>query len=193
MFEDLDYCMDDLLGILAIEKILYDHTGSIMGETLNDGFLMESCYYALGDVADSISAEMDDYDSYIQKFFFPGMEEFYRLCREYGRKNGVSFKNNPYVKEAADFVNREMNGIDSYCISWSLFTPKKVTQKKWPCLAVFTSVEFYQPVQLVESLYNIRTFYMDGVKRLKAEMEQQETKTISLPAIVPEAERNQAA
>lgn len=193
MFEGPDYCMDDLLGILAIEKILYDHTGSVTGETLSEGCLMEACYYALEDVAPSVSAETGDYDTYIQKFCFPGMEEFYRLCREYGRKNGVSFKNTPYVKEAVDFVNQEMNGIDSYSIGWSLFTPKKVTQKKWPCLAVFTDPEFYQPVQLVESLYNIRTFYMGGVKRLKAELEQQETKIISLPAIVPEAERNQAA
>ena len=141
MFESPDLYMDDLLGILAIEKIRYDHTGFIAGESLYGDDFPVVCYDALGNVADSISADVDDCDTYIQKFCFPGMEEFYRLCREYGRRNRVSFQNNPYVKEATGFVNQEMNGIDSYCIGWRLFTPKKATKKKWPCLAVlnFTS------------------------------------------------------
>ena len=114
MFESPDLYMDDLLGILAIEKIRYDHTGFIAGESLYGDDFPVVCYDALGNVADSISADVDDCDTYIQKFCFPGMEEFYRLCREYGRRNRVSFQNNPYVREAANFVNQEMNGIDSY-------------------------------------------------------------------------------
>lgn len=86
-----------------------------------------------------------------------------------------------------------MSGINSYCIEWSLFTPKKITDKKHPCLAVFTSPEFFQPVQLVESLYNIQSYYTEALKRLKAEMVQQETKIISLPAMTPKTERKQAA
>ena len=98
MFESPDLYMDDLLGILAIEKIRYDHTGFIAGESLYGDDFPVVCYDALGNVADSISADVDDCDTYIQKFCFPGMEEFYRLCREYGRRNRVSFQNNPYGK-----------------------------------------------------------------------------------------------
>lgn len=192
MFEETDHCIDNILGILAIEKIRYDHTGAFNGMPLDSDFFPEAYYDALDDVAPSVSAEADDYDSYIQKFCFPDMREYYRLCREYGRKHKVSFQRNPFVKEAKAFVNDEMCGIDSYCIEWMLFTPKTETEKKWPCLAVFTSVEFYQPVQLVESLFNIRSFYKNGVKHLKTEMEHQ-TKIVSLPAILPETERKQAA
>lgn len=192
MFEDPDLYMDDLLGILAIEKIRYDHTGSIVGEMLYGDEFPLVCYDALGDVADSTSALVDDYDRYIQKFCFPGMEEFYRLCREYGRKNCVSFKNNPYVREAADFVNQEMNGIDSYSIAWSLFTPKKVTKKRWPCLAVFTDAEFYQPVQLVESLYNIRSYYMQALEKLKAELQLSQKELHLLPKVSQTPERSAA-
>lgn len=192
MFEDPDLCMEDLLGILAIEKIRYDHTSVIAGETLYGDDFPVVCYDALGDVADSISADVDDYDTYIQKFCFPSMEEFYRLCREYGRRNRVSFQNNPYVKEAAGFVNQEMNGIDSYCIDWRLFTPKKATKKKWPCLAVFTSIEFYQPVQLVESLYNIRTYYMQALEKLKAELQLSQKELHLLPKVSQTPERKAA-
>ena len=192
MFEGPDLCMDDILGILAIEKIRYDHTGAIVGKTLDSDFFPETCYEALDDVADSIIANVDDYDVYIQKFLFPGMEEFYRLCREYGRKKRIYFKNNPYVREAADFVNREMNGIDSYCINWRLFTPKKVTDKKFPCLAVFTDVEFYQPVQLVEALCNIRTYYKQALEKLKEELRPPQAELLLLPAVSQAAERNAA-
>ena len=192
MFESPDLYMDDLLGILAIEKIRYDHTGFIAGESLYGDDFPVVCYDALGNVADSISADVDDCDTYIQKFCFPGMEEFYRLCREYGRRNRVSFQNNPYVREAANFVNQEMNGIDSYCIDWRLFTPKKATKKKWPCLAVFTSIEFYQPVQLVESLYNIRTYYMRALEKLKKELQSSQMKTLYLTEVSQAAERKAA-
>ena len=114
------------------------------------------------------------------------------LCREYGRRNRVSFQNNPYVREAANFVNQEMNGIDSYCIDWRLFTPKKATKKKWPCLAVFTSIEFYQPVQLVESLYNIRTYYMQALEKLKKELQSSQMKTLYLTEVSQAAERKAA-
>ena len=192
MFESPDLYMDDLLGILALEKIRYDHTGFIAGESLYGDDFPVVCYDALGNVADSISADVDDCDTYIQKFCFPGMEEFYRLCREYGRRNRVSFQNNPYVKEATGFVNQEMNGIDSYCIGWRLFTPKKATKKKWPCLAVFTSIEFYQPVQLVESLYNIRTYYMQALEKLKKELLSSQTKTLYITEVSQAAERKAA-
>ena len=192
MFEEPDLCMDNLLGLLVIEKIRYDHTGTIIGGTLDSNSFLEAYYDALEDVAYSVSANVDDYDVYIQKFLFPGMEEFYRLCREYGRKNRVSFKKNRYVREAADFVNREMNGIESYCINWSLFTPKKITDKKWPCLAVFTNVEFYQPVQLVESLYNIRTYYKQALEKLKEELRPLRAELLLLPEVSQVAERNAA-
>ena len=85
-----------------------------------------------------------------------------------------------------------MNGIDSYCIDWRLFTPKKTAKKKWPCLAVFTSIEFYQPVQLVESLYNIRTYYMQALEKLKKELQSSQMKTLYLTEVSQAAERKAA-
>ena len=190
MFEGADLYMDAMLGILMIEKIRYDHTGTITGIPLQEDYLWEVYYEALDDVADSVSGILANEDVNIQKFSFPGMKEFYCLCREYGRKNRVSFKNNRYAREAADFVNREMNGIDSYCINWRLFTPKKVTDKKWPCLAVFTDVEFYQPVQVGEALYNIRTCHKQALEKLKEELRPPRAELLLPPELSRAAERN---
>lgn len=163
--------MDDLFAILAIKKICYDHTGICDAVPLNSDFLWKTYFDALNDsVSYTENGSVDAWDTYVQKFQFDGMQRYYDLCREYGRRHHIAFKNNRFVKEATDFVNYEMNSINSYCIEWMLFTPKKDTEKHWPCLAVFTSPEFYQPVQLVESVYNIRSFYKEGVKRLEMEL-----------------------
>ena len=194
MFEEPDICMDDLLAILSIEKICYDHRGVCNATPLDSDFLWETAYEALNDVASyTENGSVDAWDTYVQKFQFPDMQKYYDLCRAYGKKHRIAFKNNRFIKEAADFVADEMNGINSYCIDWMLFTPKKETEKRWPCLAVFTSPEFYQPVQLVESVYNIRSFYEEGVKRLEEELKGQTEKIIRLPAALPEAERKIAA
>ena len=197
MFEEPDICMDDLLAILSIEKICYDHTGVCSATPLDSDYLWETSYEALNDAASyTENGSLEAWDTYVQKFRFSGMRRYYDLCREYGRKHLIAFKNNRFVKEAADFVSDEMNGINSYCIDWMLFTPQKETEKRWPCLAIFTSPEFYQPAQLVESVYNIRSFYEEGVKRLEEELSNQKTqkeKITRLPAALPEVERSTTA
>lgn len=194
MFEEPDICIDNLLAILSIEKICYDHMGSYDSIPLDSDYLWETAYEALNDAAAyTEDGSVEAWDTYVQKFRFDSMPEYYDLCREYGKKNRIAFKNNRFVKEALDFVNDEMNGINSYCIDWMLFTPKKETNKRWTCLAVFTSPEFTQPVQLVESIYNIRSFYEEGVKRLEEELSSQTGKITRLPAILQEAERKIAA
>lgn len=195
MFEEPDICMDDLLAILSIEKICYDHTGGACDSIpLDSDFLFETTYESLNKAASYIEyGFVEDWDIYVQKFKFPDMQKYYNLCRKYGRKHCIAFKNNRFIKEAADFVADEMNGINSYCINWMLFTPKKETEKRWPCLAVFISPEFYNPVQLVESVYNIRSFYEEGVKHLEEELNGQAEKITQFPAVLPEAERKIAA
>ncbi len=191
MFEVPEVCMDDVLGILAIEKIRYDHTGECEDTLLDEDYFPDAYYTALYAVAkeyDYGSIEMAD--TYVHKFCFPAMREYYRLCREYGKNNRISFDRNRFVTEAKVFVNSEMGGIRDYSIDWLLFSPKSETQKRWPCLAVFTGVEFYQWVELIESLFHIRSFYENGVKRLKTEINRLESKIIQLP---DEAERKQAA
>ena len=194
MFEEPDYCMDDLRAILSIKKICYDHMGICNSIPLDSDYLWETMYEALNDAAAyTEDSFVDAWGAYVQKLRFPNMQKYYDLCREYGKKHRIAFKNNRFIKGAADFVNSEMNGINSYCIDWMLVTPKKETEKHWPCLAVFTSPEFYQPVQLVESVYNIRSFYEEGVKRLEEELNRPLEKITRLPTALPEAERKIAA
>lgn len=194
MFEVPEVCMDDVLGILAIEKIRYDYTGEYEDTLLDEDYFPDAYYTALSAVAKEYDyGWIEMTDTYVHKFCFPAMREYYRLCREYGKINRISFKRNRFVTEATAFINSEMGDIRDYSIDWLLFSPKAETKKRWPCLTVFTAVEFYRWVELIESLFHIRSFYENGVKRLTNEINCPESKIIQLPDKTPETERKQAA
>ena len=176
-----DIALDDVLGTLAIVKLVYDETGIRMNTELNEYSLCETYFEALDYAGERIGSADDYYGGYIDKYTFPDMKRYYELCKEYGRINNVSFEKNPFVIEAFRQVDIEMRGIDSCCIDWSLFTPKKIVKKKYPCLAVFLAPEFFQPVQLVESLCNIRAFYREGVIKLEKELKAAKSKIIVMP------------
>lgn len=152
MYEVPNLCMDDLIAMLSIAKIVYDETKEVP-ETLIDSDSFPEIYYeALYNVGEEIGVGENGYDEYVTKYCFPDMLEYYELCKEYGRKQKVAFKRNPFVIEAEKFVNTEMNGICSYCIDWRLFAPQTIEKKKYPCLMVTVTPDFYQPVQLVVSV-----------------------------------------
>lgn len=193
MYEDPYIDFEDVATSLAINKIVYDATGETVSQTIDSDDWFEAYYEAIDQVAELIARSLvDGYDTYVDKYCFPDMYRYYELCREYSRRHKIKFKRNPYVRKAYQVVNTEMNGINSYCIDWHLFAPQKVCKKKYPCLAVFTAPEFYQPVQLVESLYNIRCFYREETAALERELFGS-TSIILLPSpTVKQEERNVA-
>ena len=176
-----DIAFEDVIGTLAIVKLVYDETGIRMNTQLNEYSLCETYFEALDYAGDREESADDYYGGYIDKYSFKFMPRYYELCKEYGRMNKVKFSKNPFVLEAARLVNSEMNGVDSYCISWSLFTPKRIEKKKYPCLAIFLDPEFFQPVQLVEALCNIRAFYREGVIKLEKAIKAQKNNIIVMP------------
>lgn len=194
MFEVPEIDFNYSLGVLAIEKILYDHLGEIVGSEIEEDYIFETQLYALDLVSKRLYQSYNEYrEEEITKIQFPAMQEFYNLCREYGRKHRISFEQNPYVKDAKKYVNSEMNDIGSYSISWSLFTPKKITEKRWPCLVIFTDYEFYQPVNLIEALCNIRNYYIRSAEKLKKELEEHKAQIIQItPNSISISERNAA-
>lgn len=194
MFEVPDIELNYSLGVLAIEKILYDYLGEIVGIEIDGDYIFETLLYAFDLVSNRHHHSYNEYsDVEITKIQFPAMQEFYNLCREYGRKHRISFEKNPYIKDTENYVDSEMRSIGSYSIGWSLFTPKKITDKKWPCLVIFTDNEFYQPVYLIEALCNIRDYYIKSVEKLKKELEEHKAQIIQItPNPIPISERNAA-
>ena len=171
MYEELEERMDDICGILIMVKAVYDATGYKIESILDGDYFFDVYMEAIESAANELEyGTVMDYDN-VNKYGFPQMDEYYELCRKYGRINRLSFKDNPYAKKAKEKVYTEMESINSYCLNWALFTPKKRTKKRYNCLWVITDPEFNQHVTLIKALCNIRTFYKEGVEELKKELE----------------------
>ena len=181
-------CAEDTFSILMILALLYDHTGKKPApHTIFDADYVPEIYFeALEYVAEECErGENTDFDTFV-KYQFPGMCEYYALCREHSRKNGIAFKNDPYVKEAERTVYEALQSINSYCFDWRLFTPVKETEKKYPCLLFVTSPEFWCPPDQIEAFIRIGRFYTQGVDRLKKELTEETTIRVLPPAAVTE-------
>lgn len=194
MFETPEFDLSYSLGVLAIEKILYDCLGEIVGIEIDGDYIFETLLYALDLVSNRYHHSFNEYNAEdITKIQFPSMVEFYELCQEYGRKHRISFKENPYVKDAEDYVDSEMRSIGSYSIGWSLFTPKIISEKRWPCLVIFTDDYFEQPVYLIEALCNIRDYFIRSTEKLKKELENHKAQIIQIKSNpISISERNAA-
>lgn len=178
MFEICRLDMDSTLAVLVIEKILYDHGYPLLGTPLDEDSLLEASFEAIEQVSENCVFTYDEEKQCeVFKLEFPEMERFNFLCKEFGRINHIAYKKNPYVKEANIWVNSEMSDIRSYAIDWALFTPKRMTKKKSTCLAIFLWPEFYQPVDLVDAVCNIRDHYKRSIDRIEKELR------LGLPAI----------
>lgn len=182
MYEEIEERMDDICGILIMVKAVYDATGYLLEVPLDGDYFFDVFMEAMECSVEEVSYGTVDFYDNVNKYTFPQMDEYYELCRKYGRINKISFKNNPFVKEAYDRVYSEMESIYSYCINWNLFLPKKKIKKKYNCLWVITDPEFNQHVSLVKALCSIRTFYKEGVEELKKLMEPPKPQLRILPS-----------
>lgn len=192
MFEYPEIEIDYALGLLSVEKIQFDHLGAVNGYALDPDFLYEAAFEAIDQICEvTDSGYNDDWNNNILKLVFPGMHSFYALCREQCKRERRSFTNFRHVKDAQNFVYREIGEINDYNIGARLITPKKQTEKKYCCLLIELGCEFYQYVELVETLCNIREYYLDAEKKLRKELYgmSETVKVLRLPAPSSEARR----
>lgn len=194
MFEEVVINPDYTLGVLSIEKLLHNHLGAVMGTPIDEDYVYECMYEAIAEIAQDVECGYnDDWAMNIFHIVFPSMRSFYDLCREHSRRHRVSFKRNPYVRAAAQAVNEHMENIDDYDVNWRLCIPKKEYPKKRCELVVYTGMEFYQPVELVESLCEIREFYIKAEKKLRLELYGSNTGQKPAPPLLPAVPERRAA
>ena len=194
MFEEVVINPDYTLGVLSIEKLLYDHLGIVTDSSIDADYLYACMDEAIFEIVQDVAyGYNDNMGMSIAHIVFPSMRPFYDLCREHSRRHRINFKRNPYVLEAAKVVNSYMGGIDDYDVGWRLCTPKKEYPKKRCELVVYTGMEFYQPVELVESLCEIREFYIEAEKKLRLELHGSKPEDTPAPLLLPAVPERRAA
>lgn len=131
----------------------------------------------------------EDYNEYynVSKYYYSWncMMQYYRLCRDYCVKFGVSLKDNPFMREAEHFVERAMlfnhNGG-----GYGFILQTRINHKWASGLYVTTDEYFNSEFELVEALLMIGAWFDKGVERLKAALK--ERKISAFPQGAPQKE-----
>lgn len=146
-----------------------------------------SCFFtAMYAAVDFIHEDYDE-NYEVNKYYFSwkSMVEYYRLCRDYCVKHGVSLKDNPFMEEAADFVERTML-FDHYGGGYDFYLKTKINHEWASGLLFRTDCYFDSEFELAEALFMIGDWYQKGVERLKAAL--QAEKIVAFPQRTPQKE-----
>ena len=154
-------------------------------EATDDFFMM---YYELLDAsADFVCSDYNEYYNTSRWYFsFKSMMEYYRLCRDYCNKRGVSLKANPYMREAELAVDRIMSLNHAYGYGYRLNTR---INHQWASGIVLETDEYFGGhEEVLEALLCLDEWFRQGADKLKDDLHS--TTVIPFPAA---AERKEAA
>ncbi len=186
MFNDIDN-FEGFLESLRLEEVLFRNEPNHNGNFLNPEDYYCQAWEALADLSDEY-VELDWTNSILYKFTFPGMVKFYDLCKEYGRNNKISFKKNPYVIEAEDFISDVINNSYVQNFAWNLWLPKKIIKKKRYVFLIETGCYFEQHTEMLALIYEVRDYYDRKSKELDEELHGK-PKIITLPKVRKETRK----
>jgi hypothetical protein len=139
------------------------------GEEIHEDSLWEIYWEAICKTVECVNVRFIESEDCDEHFISDEtLTEYYRLCKAYGRRHGVSFKENPWVKKADAAVAGHMNGIESYGYRWRLSTG--TNHKYASALHYFQYPDFCQPVQAIESILGVMDFYHREIRALRKEL-----------------------
>ena len=156
-----------------------------LDEATDDFYMMY--YELLESSADFVCSDYNEYYNTTKWYFsFKSMMEYYRLCRDYCNKRGVSLKANPYMREAEKAVDRIMSLGSSYGYGYAL---KTKINHQWASGIVLETDEYFDGHQdVLEALLCLDEWFRQSVDKLKDDLHS--TAVIPFPAA---AERKEAA
>lgn len=181
-----------VLEVLKVRKSVYDKSGCLLKGELYEGEVFSEAIDSIYSVSEDVDIwEPDGYwGNTVFKITFPKMKSFYELCREESKMLGIALKNNPHYINAEDKVDSILDEIqsDSYC--WSLRVPQKDKNKKVCNLIVEVSEYFYEYLDLVTAIYEIREYYINAEFTLRQQINERKNKIVKFN--IPETKEKAA-
>jgi len=160
-----------LRKVLHDRKMLYLYENWPPPEYLDEEceFDMDLIVDALHSLSEAVWSHYSEYeDIYTMYFSHPAMMEYYRLCRVYGKHQGVKLRDNPYMRRAADFVRSLLHQEGCFTCDYRLQTKVNhcwasgIVFRMWP--------EFNGNLALLVLMAQVFDFYERETLRLKAEL-----------------------
>ena len=169
--------MHRAIDSVYLRKVLHDREMSDLYEKWppsdhlgeESDFDMDLIADALHNLSEAVWSHYSGYeDIYTMYFSHPAMMEYYRLCRVYGKHQGVRLRDNQYMRRAADFVRSLLHQEGCFTCDYRLQT--KVNHR-WASGIVFRMwPEFNGNLALLVLMAQVFDFYERELMRLKTEL-----------------------
>lgn len=165
----------DVLPSIAAARLFYTYgrlddllSAGIKGP---DSGFYEIFWDLLNAIPDFVAYDYsEDYGVTKWYFSFKDMMEYYRLCRDFSRLQGVKLNDNPYMRDAQQFVEFAMKLDEYYGYGWTLHTR---INHQWASGIVFRTDEyFYGEFELLEALLSIADWYKYHLDPLRKAIEE---------------------
>lgn len=182
IINDKDYY---LLGLLQLFKMAHDSHWPLDCDVINEDMDFDIFYQLIDFLCDDITEEeweekkkelekegvdvSDDYyydGNSVFLYNHPVLHDFLELCAEYGRRNNISWSNNPFIKDAKEAIEDAFNVPDYTFCGWIDDAPNQMNIK----IEVSWESGFYHPNWLLYALYNIENYLYSQVANLKREL-----------------------
>lgn len=184
--------LEDVIRTVVLERILFENIPDYGGDFI-DG---DQFFFQANDIVLALAQTgyyLDHTESTLYFFRFEEMDEFYDLCKEHSRRNKINFKKDPYVKAAYDFVMDTIRNSGMENIAWAYWIPRKLYKSREHRILIETGCYFMEWLEMVQTLFEIRAYFENKVKELRAELyPKQEVIAFPVP-IAADAEERKAA
>jgi hypothetical protein len=165
--------LNEAVSIVRLAKKLYDiNRGDIVKNCFHDVLCCDAYYENMINMIESIFATYhgnykdDDYNYMV--FIDDVISDYYCMAWEYGKRNKLPDKKNPYIIRAAEAVRNHL--YFSYSLDWQLLgyaQSRKAAQKSR--LIVYTcAYEFCEHDELAHRLITIYEWFMQNSAEYRA-------------------------
>ena len=168
MFHEIS-SFEDVIRAIALERTLFQYIEGYDGDFIDGEFFYQQALELTLTIAQEV-IYLDYTDSHLYFFRFEAMDEFYELCKEHSRRNRVKFKKDPYIIDAENHVLGIIgcSGVEN--AAWNYWIPPELKRKRQHRFLIELGCYFYEWVELIQAVFEIREYFITKVKELKAEL-----------------------
>lgn len=167
--DDIHAALQNLLLLARMEELrpgsAAEYSGAVLDWDMQYEYIYDLYNYAFDICATDYSEAWCEERIYVSDH---SMVEFYKLCREHAVLLKCKLEDEPYYKEAEDFVDNVMVGAAGYDYAWKLYT--KVNHTGASGLLIRMAETFYEQNRMALEVSVIPEYYRDRCEILRGEI-----------------------
>lgn len=177
MFDSYIGDIDHDISVLAMDKILYDNGFSVTDSEIHSDSEYNTFFEALLSMDGYIDEdESDETDFTVMVFRNGRLKRYIGLALKYGSMNGIPKGNNFWISRLGAHISNKMRSIGDYSYDWDY----NVSSTKKAFLKVYIGPEFYQTVEMIQTIASILHFAEASCKELERLTEKRKAEIIPM-------------